>query len=106
MAKTNEKSLQFLQAGSQTLLRSLQALLIPNIWRSMGSFPFRFLPRWSEIEYVAQKHWLYRLPAVVASAILLYALMSIMGFGQEELLLVSLVSLAGLACFALLGNAR
>jgi hypothetical protein len=106
MAKTNEKSLQLLQAGSQTLLRGLQTLLAPNPWRFLISFPFRFLPSWKEIEYTAQKHWLQRLPAVILSAILLYAFLSIVGIDQSELVLASFISLAGLACFAVMGGAR
>lgn len=106
MAKTNEKTFQFLQVGSQTLLRSVQALLLPNTWRTWIGFPLRFLPTWREIETTAQKHWLQRLPAVILSALVLYALMSIVGIGQEDLLLVSFVSTAGLACFAILGKNR
>jgi hypothetical protein len=104
MAKTNEKTLQFLQVGSQTLLKSAQTLLLPRTWRTLIGFPFRYLPAWREIEATAQKHWLQRLPAVLLSSIMIYALMSIVGIGNEELLLASLVSLAGLACFAVLGG--
>lgn len=104
MAKPQEKNIQFLQEGSQTLIKSAQALLLPSTWRALIGFPFRFLPSWREIEYIAQKHWLQRLPAVFLSALLLYGIMSMVGIGQAELLLASFISLAGLACFAILGR--
>jgi hypothetical protein len=106
MEKSNEKSFQLLQVGSQTLLKSMQAMLLPNTWRTMVSLPFRILPSWREIECTAQKHWLQRQPAVFLSALVLYALMSILGIGQTELLLASFISLAGLTCFAVLGGNR
>ena len=106
MAKTNEKNLQLLQVGSQTLLKSVQYVFLPNTWRNLIRFPFRCLPTWRDIEHTACKHWLRRLPAVTCSALVVYALMSIVGIGEAELLLVSFVSLAGLACFALLEGSR
>jgi hypothetical protein len=102
MAKPNEKTLQLLQVGSQTLIKNAQTLLLPKTWHTWLSFPFRFLPAWKDIEFTAQKHWLQRMPAVISSALLLWALMSILDIGQTELLLVSFVSLSGLACFAVL----
>jgi hypothetical protein len=106
MAKSNEKNLQLLQVGSQTLLKNAQTMLLHSTWRAIIGFPFRYLPAWREIETIAQKHWLYRLPAILLSAIMIYVLMSIIGIGKEELLLTSFLSLAGLACFAILGGQR
>ncbi len=106
MAKSNEKSLQLLQVGSRTLLKSVHVLLLPNTWRTLSGFPFRFLPTWREIEYTAQKHWLQRLPAILISAIVLYAIMSLVGIGEGELLMASFISLSGLACFAILGGKK
>jgi hypothetical protein len=106
MRRSKTKNFQLFQVGSQTFLRSAQVFLLPSTGRTLLSLPFRFLPSWREIEYTAKKPWLHRLPAVLFSTIVLYTLMDIMSIGQAELLLVSFVSLAGLACFTILGVHR
>jgi hypothetical protein len=106
MAKTSEKSYQILQPRLQTVFRGMQDLLLPRNLSWLVNFPLRVLPGWADIQKIAGRHWLRRLPAVITAAVLLFVFMSVFGIGQEELVLASFVSLAGLACFVIMEGLR
>jgi hypothetical protein len=106
MEKTSEKSIQIYQPRWQTFFRSMQDTLLPNRWGSLVSFPLRIFPGWADIQRVARRTWLQRLPAVITAALLLYAFMSIVGIGQAELVLASFIALAGLGCFIIMEGIR
>jgi hypothetical protein len=106
MTKTSEKSYQIYQPRLLTVLRGMQNLLLPRSVAAFVSFPLRFLPSWVEIQTIARRHWLRRLPAVISAGVLLFVFMTVFGIGQQELVLASLVSLAGLACFVIMEGLR
>ena len=106
MAKTSEKSIQMIQPRLQTVFRSVQDSFLPRSLSTLVSFPLRILPGWADIQKIARRHWLRRLPAVIAAGVLLFVFMSVFGIGQAELVLASFVSLAGLACFVIMEGLR
>lgn len=106
MAKTSEKTIQISQPRWQAVFRSMQDSLLLRGLGSLVNSPLNFFPGWADIQKIAQRHWLRRLPAILAASVLLLLFMSIFGIGQEELVLTAFVSLAGLACFASLGSVR
>jgi len=106
MEKTSEKSMQILAPRWQTFFRSMQDMLWVNSWDSLVSFPFRLIPGWANIQHIARRNWLRRLPAVTTAAILLFAFMTIFNIGKEVLVLTSFIALAGLSCFAVMEGIR
>jgi hypothetical protein len=106
MAKTSERSYQMIQPRLQTVFRSVQDSFLPRSLSALLNFPLRILPGWADIQIIARRHWLRRLPAVVAAGVFLFVFMSVFGIGQAELVLTSFVSLAGLACFVIMEGLR
>jgi hypothetical protein len=106
MTKTSEKSFQIYQPRWQTALKGMQDMTLPRSLGALVSFPLRFMPSWADIQTIARRHWLRRLPAVISAAVLLFVFMTVFGIGQQELVLASFVSLAGLACFVIMEGLR
>jgi hypothetical protein len=106
MEKTSEKSFQVFQPRLQTLLRSVQDLAFPRSWGALVNFPSRFFPGWVNIQQIAQRRWIQRLPGVITAAVLLCVFMSLFGIRKAELVLASIVALAGLASFIVMEGIR